>query len=96
MEKLFYKKKTAILMIAAIIVLVFLLCMLLITLTQLTSLNQKVEKLELLVKQAEEDQAAKEELIQYRQTDKYVIDWAIKMNLIPDDVINYIQNNTDN
>lgn len=82
-------------MIAALMVLVFLLCMLLITLTQLTSLKQKVERLTELVKAAEQDEAAKQELLEYRKTDKYVIEWAIKMNLIPDDVINYIKGELD-
>lgn len=95
MERLFYKKNLAILMIAALMVLVFLLCMLLITLTQLTSLKQKAERLTELVNAAEQDEAAKQELLEYRKTDKYVIEWAIKMNLIPDDVINYIKGELD-
>lgn len=95
MESLFYKKKTAILVIAALVVLVFLLCMLLITLTQLTSLKQASARLEEMVANAKEDEAAKQELIEYRKTDKYVIDWAIKMNYIPDDVVTYIKTEID-
>ena len=93
MGGLFYKKSLAILMVAAAVVLIFLLCMLLTFLTQYSSLKQKAEHLTALVEQAQTDEAAKQELINYRKTDKYVIEWAIRMNLIPDDVINYIQNN---
>ncbi len=95
MESLFYKKRTAILVIAALVILVFLLCMLLVTLTQLTSLKQASARLEEMVEDAKKDEAAKQELIEYRKTDKYVVDWAIKMGYIPDDVINYIKTEID-
>ncbi len=90
--RVFYRKRTSILVVAAIVVLVFLFCMLLITLTQLTSLKQKSERLVELVNLAEQDEEAKQELIAYRETDKYVIDWAISMGLIPEDTINFIKN----
>lgn len=90
--RLFYKKSTSILAVAAIIVLIFLLCMLLIVLTQLNSLKQTSEKLQALVDAAKSDENAKQELIEYRKTDKYVIEWAAQIGLIPEDVINFIQN----
>ncbi len=89
--RLFYKKSTSILIVAAIIVLIFLFCMLLITLTQLTSLKQKSERLQAMVEAAQNDEQSKQELLEYRKTDKYVIEWAERMNMIPDDVINYIK-----
>ncbi len=89
--RLFYKKGTSILIVAAIIVLIFLFCMLLITLTQLTSLKQKSERLQAMVEAAKNDEQSKQELLEYRKTDKYVIEWAERMNMIPDDVINYIK-----
>ncbi len=92
---LFYKKKTAILTVAAIVVVVFLLCILLAFLTQLPSLNATKEKLTTMVRQAQQDEASKQALLEYRKTDKYVIDWAISMHLIPDDVVNYIKNEID-
>lgn len=88
--RLFYKKSTSILIVAATIVLIFLLCMLLITLTQLTSLKQTAEKINALYETAQKEEADKQELLAYYQTDKYVIDWAVKMGLIPDDVIVFI------
>ncbi len=95
MERLFYRKKIAILVIAAVMVLVFLFCMLLVTLTQLTSLNATKENLERMVASAQQDEQAKRELIEYRKTEKYVIDWAISMHYIPDSVVNYIHNEID-
>lgn len=65
--------------------------MLLITLTQLTSLKQKSERLQAMVEAAKNDEQSKQELLEYRKTDKYVIEWAERMNMIPDDVINYIK-----
>lgn len=65
--------------------------MLLITLTQLTSLKQKSERLQAMVEAAQNDEQSKQELLEYRKTDKYVIEWAERMNMIPDDVINYIK-----
>ena len=91
MERLFYKKSIAILTVAAVVVLVFLLCMLLINLTQLSSLNQAKEEFQQMVNQAKTDESAKQELLNYRKTDKYVIEWARRMHLVPDDVINYIE-----
>lgn len=88
--RLFYKKSTSVLIVAAIIVLIFLICMLLVTLTQLASLNEKVERINALYEQAQSDESAKQELLAYRETDKYVIDWAVKMGLIPEGVINFI------
>ena len=95
MESLFYKKRNAILTIAAIVVLVLLLCILLAYLTQLPSLTTTKDKLIQLYNAALNDEDAKQELLEYRKTDKYVIDWAISMNLIPDDVVNYIKNEID-
>ena len=92
---LFYKKKTAILTVAAIVVVVFLLCILLACLTQLPSLNATKEKLPTMVRQEQQDEASKQALLEHRKTDKYVMDWAISMHLIPDDVVNYIKNEID-
>ena len=91
MERLFYKKSVAILTVAAVVVLIFLLCMLLTMLTIFSSLGQTAEKLTTMVEQVKAEEIDKQELINYRKTDKYVIEWAIRMNLIPDDVINYIE-----
>lgn len=57
-----------------------------------TSKSQRhKEKLTTMVRQAQQDEASKQALLEYRKTDKYVIDWAISMHLIPDDVVNYIK-----
>ena len=95
MASLFYKKRNAILTIAAIVVLELLLSILLAYLTQLPSLTNTKDKLIQLYNAALNDEDAKQELLEYRKTDKYVIDWAISMNLIPDDVVNYIKNEID-
>lgn len=91
MERLFYKKKTSILIVAATVVLIFLLCILMTFLAQLPNLNASIKTLTEMVEDAKKDEDAKQRLLEYRETNQYVIEWAIKMNMIPDDVINYIQ-----
>ena len=90
MSGLFYKKSISILLVAAAVVLILLLCILLTYLTQLSSIKQARAEFDELLNEARANEEAKQELLNYRNTDKYVIEWAIRMNLIPDDVINYI------
>ena len=96
MGGLFYKKGGAILTVAAAVVIILLLCILLTFLTQYSSLKQKAEELTDLLKRAETDEAAKQELLEYRKTDKYVIEWAVRMGLIPEDVVNYVPGESNN
>lgn len=91
MERLFYKKSTAILAIAMAIVLVFLLCMLLITLTQYSNCKALEERLVNLIEQAKTDEAAKQALLDYKNSDEYVQEWAIKKGFLPPDVVNYVE-----
>lgn len=91
MERLFYKKPMAILAIAMTVVLIFLLCMLLITLTQYSSCKALKERLTSLVEQAQTDEAAKQALIDYKNSDEYVKEWAIKKGFLPPDVVNYVE-----
>lgn len=92
MERLFYKKSTAILIVAMAIVLVFLLCMLLVTLTQYSSCVALQNNLEKMIEQAKTDEAAKQQLIEYKNSDEFVKEWAIKKGFLPKDTINYIEN----
>ena len=92
MERLFYKKSTAILIVAMAIVLVFLLCMLLVTLTQYSSCLALQNNLEKMIEQAKTDEAAKQQLIEYKNSDEFVKEWAIKKGFLPKDTINYIEN----
>lgn len=91
MERIFYNKKAAIAFIAAIVVLVLLLCMLLATLTQMASLNQRVEKLNDLIVAAKNDETKKAELLEYMKTDNYVIEWAKQHGRISKDDISWIE-----
>lgn len=92
MERLFYKKSTAIMVVAMAIVLVFLLCMLLVTLTQYSSCVALQNNLEKMIEQAKTDEAAKQQLIEYKNSDEFVKEWAIKKGFLPKDTINYIEN----
>ena len=92
MERLFYNKSTAIMVVAMAIVLVFLLCMLLVTLTQYSSCVALQNNLEKMIEQAKTDEAAKQQLIEYKNSDEFVKEWAIKKGFLPKDTINYIEN----
>ncbi len=93
MERLFYKKKTAILAIALAVVLVFLVCLLLVTLPQLTSLKALKNNLKQRLKDVENDAEAKNELLEYQKTNQYVIEWAEKMGYFKndEDITNWLQ-----
>lgn len=85
MEKIFYKKGTSILVIAAILVIVLLLCMLLTFLAQKASFDQRIELIERLKSQAEQDIDSQKKIIEYKQTDAYIIEWAISQGLVSED-----------
>ena len=82
MEKIFYKKGTSILVIAAILVIVLLLCMLLTFLAQKASFDQRIEYINRLKSQAEFDIETQKKKIEYKQTDAYIIEWAISQGLV--------------
>lgn len=91
MEQLFYRKSTAILTVAAVLVLIILLCALLTFLTQYTSMAANAKQLEELAKQVESGNKDKQELIDYMNSNEYIRQWAEANNLIPADTIKYIQ-----
>ena len=85
MEKVFYKKGTSILVIAAVLVIVLLLCMLLTFLAQKASFEQRIEYINKLKAQAELDIETQKQKIEYKQTDAYIIEWAISQGLVSED-----------
>lgn len=85
MEKIFYKKGTSILVIAAILVIVLLLCMLLTFLAQQAAFDKKVEYVKKLISQAQQDAESQKKIIEYKQTDAYIIEWAISQGLVSED-----------
>ena len=85
MEKLFYKKGTSILVIAMILVVVILLCMLLTFLAQQAAFDQRTEYINRLIEQAEFDIKAQKDKIEYKETDRYIIEWAISQGLVSEE-----------
>lgn len=77
--------------VAATVVLIFLLCILMTFLAQNSNLKATAENLKAMVEDAKRDEDAIQKLLEYRKTNAYVIEWAIKKGMIPDTVINYIQ-----
>ena len=76
MERLFYRKTTAIIFVSAVLVLLMLVCILLVMLTQMSSLNAKVEEYEHMIQQATENKITQEELLDYMKSNEYVKKWA--------------------
>ena len=93
MERIFYKKSTAAIFVAAILVLVLLVCMLLVTLTQMSSLNARVERLQTLIDEAKEKNEVTKELLEYLQSDDYVRKWAEEHERINQDDISWLEKN---
>ena len=93
MERLFYKKKFAVLTIALTIVLVFLFCVLLGFLVQYATLTPRVDELHAMITAAQNDEAKKQELLEYRKTNEYVIEWAKSMGYLTEDETVWLENN---
>ena len=91
MERIFYKKWTAAIFVALILVVVLLTCMLLVLLTQMSSLNERADTFVELIKEARKDEEKQRELIEYMKTNEYVKEWAEKHNLIDGDDVTWIE-----
>lgn len=96
MMHVFRNKKISILIVAAIVVALLLVCILLITLSQMTSLNQRAEKLVALIAESREQGAATQELIERMKTDAYVIRWAESNGRISSEDILWISEHLGN
>ena len=90
MERLFYRKSTAAIVIAAILVLVLLVCMLLVTLTQMSSLNARAEELAAKIKEANADITKRKELLKEMEGNEWLIKWAEEHGLISQDDIYWV------
>ncbi|MCM1195243.1 MAG: hypothetical protein NC099_06005 [Corallococcus sp.] len=93
MGRIFYSKKTSILFVVAMLILLLLICMLLITLTQMASMNNKVEYFEKLIDESKANGQATQELLDYMQTNDYVREWAERYNMISSDDQRWIEEN---
>ena len=93
MEKLFYKKWSAILTVAAILLVAILLCVLLTFLTQKAMLEPRVEELQGLIDAAKKSAEDKQALVEYLKTDEYVKKWAEDHGYISKEDILFIEEN---
>lgn len=91
MNKMFYKRSTAILFVALTLILVLLVCMLLVTLMQMSSLNARVDKLNQLIEAYKNDQIELNELKEYLQSDEYVKKWAVENGRVQQEDIVWIE-----
>ena len=94
MERIFYKKSTAILFVSAVLVVVILACMLLVTLTQMSAVKERIAKFEQLLEEAGQTIEERQEMLEYLQTDEYVRKWAEAHNKISQDDISWLESNS--
>lgn len=71
--------------VAAVLVIVLLLCMLLTFLAQGSAFKQRAQMIETLKQQAEWNIEEQKYQIEYKQTDAYIIEWAISQGLVSQD-----------
>ena len=90
MERLFYKKWTSAIFVAAILILVLLLCMLLVTLTQMSSLKTRADALVELIERAKQGEEEAQRRLDEMGSDDYVIRWAVEHGRINEDDISWI------
>ena len=90
MERIFYKKSTAAIFVAAILVLVLLLCMLLVTLTQMSSLKARAVALADKIKEADSDKTDLEALLKEMEENEWVIRWAEDHGLISEKDVTWV------
>lgn len=92
-ERIFYKKSTATIFIAAILILVLLLCALLITLVQMSAVKDRIAKFEQLLSDAEKGIIDRQQMREYLKSDDYVRKWAEENGRINDEDILWLQEN---
>ena len=91
MDRIFYRKSTSILFVTAILVLLILVCMLLVLLTQMSSLNARVEELNEIIQRADGDVEALKKELADREDLEYVIKWAEAHNMISEKDVQWLK-----
>lgn len=90
MERLFYKKSTSIMIVALAVVLILLLCMLLVALTQYASISESLEQLNQMIDAKNNYKLTLQEWEEYKNSNAYVVEWAIENGLVDENDINYV------
>lgn len=91
MEKIFYKKWTAIMFVAAILILVLLVCMLLTSLAQMSATKERIATFERLLEQAEQGLIEREQMLEYLLSDDYVREWAEEHDRVKQSDITWLE-----
>ena len=90
MKQIFYKKWLTRALIALTLVLVLLLVVLITQLSQIASFKVKLAELEKLMTQSQSEAERLQQLEEYRQSNEYVWQWAIKHGMVDKDDISWI------
>ena len=93
MERIFYKKSTATIFVAAILILVLLLCALLITLVQMSALDTRLKQLRTLLDAAMLDEQNMQAFLEYKSKNEYIIKWAEEHGYLKEDDIKWLEEN---
>ena len=93
MKQIFYNKWLTRALIALAMVVVLLLAVLITQLSQIASFNAKLDELEKLMTQSQSEAERLQKLEEYRQSNEYVWQWAIKHGMVNSDDNSWIPSN---
>ena len=93
MERIFYRKTTSIMFVAALLVILMLTCILLVMLTQMSSLNARAEELADMIERAKGDITVLKQELADRQDIDYVIKWAEENGRISKEDVQWLKDN---
>ena len=93
MKRIFYNKWLTRALIALAMVVVLLLAVLITQLSQIASFNAKLDELEKLMTQSQSEAERLQKLEEYRQSNEYVWQWAIKHGMVNSDDNSWIPSN---
>lgn len=89
-KKIFINKKLTAMLVAMALVLLLLILMLLMSLTQFASLNAKAKEFEQMKADVDAQIVSQQELIDFYNSNEYLLEWAISRELLPKDALGWV------
>ncbi len=91
MRNIFLSKKLAYVIVALALVVLLLVFILMTQLSQMASLNDRVEHLKSLIEYKDNEIQQTTELLEYLESNEYIMQWAIEHNLLPEGADSWIK-----
>jgi cell division protein YceG involved in septum cleavage len=90
-KKIFVNKKLTCLLVAMALVILLLLLMLLMSLTQIASIDAKAKQFVELKNGVDNEIISQQELINYYNSNEYLLKWAVERGLLPSDAVGWVE-----